>query len=1309
MRKFSTKFILLTSILFLTVCYVTNAQSNRVVHLKSGDVIPIENVKTFSSSAAIFQENIFQGKSYLVFQFAGAIREDDKKNLINLGISIVDYIPDNSYVVSVPVLVNFDKVKQLNLSSIFGLRAIDKALPDLLVGKVLPHAIKQVGYADVTILTYDLLQKSNISATLAELGASIIEEYAAFKNFVVRVPIGNLKALSELPFIQWLEFIDPPNQVENLLGRSLHRVNILQDGVRNLKGDGMNIAVFDEIASQHLDFSPAGRMVNVDAGAAGSHGSHVSGTIGGKGIINPIAKGMAPNAKIYSYYGFGGDVQARMAIEIPAKTLISSNHSYHDGLGVQCGITGASAGYSLRARNTDINLNNFTYHLHCHSSGNAQSSCGSGWGTITGTGKAAKNNVVVGNITSTEGISSSSSFGPVHDGRVKPEIVGMGTNVFSTYTPLNTYSTISGTSMSTPGVTGTVALLAQYYKQANASVLPPSSLIKNIICNTAQDLGNPGPDYRFGFGRINALKAIKILEQNRYVLGNANTGTNNTISISIPAGVTKLNVMLTWNDPAAAANSSIALVNNLDLTVAEGSSTYLPWILNPTSPATNATKAVDNISNIEQVTVLNPGAGTYTLTVAGTSVPSGSNQAYSLTWDIETPYIEVLYPNGNESLTPGVAETITWDNAGVTANQVVEYSLTGSAPWVAIGTVSATTTRLAWTPPAGNTSIAKVRITSGVLTDDSDAGFKILTKVTGFAASAASCNAGEINFTWSAATNATAYDLYKLNTTTAEFDILAANITGTSYTATGLTAGQSDWYTIRAKNSSTGAVAERTNAIAATASTGGGGLPALGSISGQATVCGAPQNVSYSIAAVAGASSYSWTVPSGISIVSGQGTNAIIVNYSVSSVSGNVLVSASNGTCSTAPATLAITVGSASISQPLSGGNQSETVCPSNAIPTLTATATVASGLTLRWYDQPTGGNLVTNPILNNIGSITYYASTYDNNTMCESGVRTAVTLTINSVAAASASAAGSTTFCEGNSVIMSASNGTSYLWSNGSTTQNITVNTSGNYSCVVTNNGCTTTSNSIAVLVNPKPTATVSAGATNICAPNVATLTASPGASWLWSNGATTQSIQVNNTGAYSVRVTSTAGCQSEASSSTNVTVNPQPTVSISALPVERLLPGVTTTLTASASPTATYNYQWFKDGLAVASANNPSILVNLDKLGTYTVRVTNTGGCSSTSGALAITDSASTQLFVFPNPNNGRFDVMYYTASSDNYQLRIFDSKGAAVFTKSYPVTVGYQRMAVLMTNASAGTYMLGLFDKGGKRIASGKVIIQ
>ena len=78
-----------------------------------------------------------------------------------------------------------------------------------------------------------------------------------FRSFVVRLPQANMQQLVAMPFIQWAEFIDPPNELENTLGRTLHRVNILNDGVRNLKGDGMNVGIWDGGAiGAHLDFSP---------------------------------------------------------------------------------------------------------------------------------------------------------------------------------------------------------------------------------------------------------------------------------------------------------------------------------------------------------------------------------------------------------------------------------------------------------------------------------------------------------------------------------------------------------------------------------------------------------------------------------------------------------------------------------------------------------------------------------------------------------------------------------------------------------------------------------------------------------------------------------------------------------------------------------------------------------------------------------------------------------------------------------------------------------------------------------------------
>ena len=1278
--------------------------------LQTGSYLPPENARNITRGNDLFNKSRFNGKNYLLIQFNSIPPFQEREALKLAGIELIDYIPNHAYTAVISGEADLNRLNSAGARSIFALTAAQKGTTEVLSGPVLPHAVKQTGYADINILTYEKLSAATINQAINRLGGSIIEETPVFRMLTVRIPSSKRMELAALPFVQWIDFIDPPNQPENLLGRSLHRVNVLQDGIRNLKGDGMSIGIWDEICSPHLDFSPTGRMTQMESGSPGSHGTHVSGTVGGKGIINPIARGMAPNANIFSYNGFNNDVQVEMATAIPANTLISSNHSYHDGLGVQCGVTGNSVAYTLRSRNTDLNLNNFPYHIHCHSAGNNQSDCAGGWGTITGTGKSAKNNLVVGSISTAEALSSFSSCGPVHDGRIKPEIVAMGSNVFSTYTPLNTYNTISGTSMSTPGITGTVAVLAQRYKQLNGNVNPPSHLIKNIACNAATDLGNAGPDYRFGFGRIDALKSVRILENNTYTLNTVATGGSNDINITVPAGATRLKVMLNWNDPAATANASFALINNLDLRVIEGANTTLPWILDRMNPANAATRADDNISNIEQVTIDNPTAGTYTLRVNGESITTGPNQAYALSWIIDMPGIEVIYPNGNESFSPGSSETITWNNAGVTGNQTVEYSLDNGGTWTTISTVSATTTRLTWTVPAAFTSTARIRVSNGSLTDQSDNGFKILGTVTGFSGNNATCIAGEINFSWTAVANANAYDIYSLDNS-GNFNLLTANISGTSFTATGLTPGASMWFTIRAKNTTNNAESERANAINVSASTGGGGIGNAGPITGSNSICGNPNAVNYSISAVPGATTYTWTVPPGAVIASGQGNTNITVNYQAGSTNGNVTVTAGNGSCSSTPASLSVTINPLPAA-PASGGNQSQTVCLPNAIPVLTASATVPGGHTVRWYNAATGGTIVS-PTLSAAGTVTYYAASLHTASGCESNSRTAVTLSITTVAQTTVSTSGVTTFCQGGSVTLTASSGSSYNWSNGATSPSIVVNTTGNYTVTVTNSGCTSTSPAVNVVVNPIPTAAISAsGPLNFCQGNNVTLTATAGATYSWSNGASSQSIVASSTGNYSVTITSAAGC-SASSAATAVSVSPNPVVSISASPFTRLFPGLSTNLTATVNPAGSYNYTWYRDNLQVPGANTASLTgIDPTELGSYEVTVTNSSGlpCSNTSASLLISDSAINKLFILPNPNNGKFDVVYHNIGTNTYTLKIYDSKGAYVFEKSYTISAPYQRMEVNMKNPGRkGLYHIVLAGSGGAKLASGKVLIQ
>ncbi|MCX6268972.1 MAG: hypothetical protein NTW16_16730 [Bacteroidetes bacterium] len=247
------------------------------------------------------------------------------------------------------------------------------------------------------------------------------------------------------------------------------------------------------------------------------------------------------------------------------------------------------------------------------------------------------------------------------------------------------------------------------------------------------------------------------------------------------------------------------------------------------------------------------------------------------------------------------------------------------------------------------------------------------------------------------------------------------------------------------------------------------------------------------------------------------------------------------------------------------------------------------------------------------------YTVTVTNASNCKSTAST--TVTVNPLPTAVITPNGPTTFCAGGSVILTASGGTSYLWSNAATTAAITVTASGTYTVTVTNaSNCSSTA-SRTVTVNPLPTAVITPnGPTTFCAGGSVILTASGGTSYLWSNAATTAAITVTASGTYTVTVTNASNCSGTAS--TTVTVNPLPTAVITPSGPTTFCAGGSVILTASGGT----SYLWSNAATTAA--------ITVTASGTYTVTVTNASNCSSTASRTVTVNPLPTAVITPSGP---------------------------------------------------------------------------
>jgi len=270
---------------------------------------------------------------------------------------------------------------------------------------------------------------------------------------------------------------------------------------------------------------------------------------------------------------------------------------------------------------------------------------GSEYGTIHPSG-VAKNVVTVGAITdaSSDGqrdlskaqMTTFSSWGPTDSGRLKPDVVAKGENLYTASASSDfSYSQVNGTSSACPSVSGSAALLIEHFTRLFPEQAMRASTLKGLILHSADDLGNVGPDYKFGWGLVNTEAAIALITEHDYREAEGNILTEDVLSDANAIhiyhvesdGTQPLHITLCWTDPPG-----LRLIHDLDLRV-EGPndvSILYPYVLDPARQSAAAITGDNSYDNVEQIHITAPQKGIYTICVVNMYSLSEGEQWYSL-------------------------------------------------------------------------------------------------------------------------------------------------------------------------------------------------------------------------------------------------------------------------------------------------------------------------------------------------------------------------------------------------------------------------------------------------------------------------------------------------------------------------------------------------------------------------------------------------------------------------------------------------------------------------------------------------------
>ena len=724
--KFSFFYVLLC-VLLLPPIWV---QAQQEVQLGGHRFIPTQNLGKNLRGASQID---LKGVQNALIQLEHLPNAKDIDQLKAAGVTLGSYIGGNAYYAELASDSQLPaKLNKLGLATSLVPLKPEWKLHTMLAKDKLPDWIKTAdGRLKVVIRIAQNAPRNKIANDLKALGMEEARLSSVFDQVEAIATFEKLSAAAELPYILGIEPIAPPSVLYNRKGSKLSGAYNLSAssafGGRGLEGKGRRIGIWDGDVVSHLDF---GNRVHIQeyesADGNEEHGTHVAGTVLGSGYLDINARGMAPKAEAWTYnFNKGSNGLSEREEMVIARQKF--------------GIHATQNSYGLQFRNNCDILKHFVYFrseyeidqlanlyptlTHVYAAGNDQFTCPSEteaiWGTsgYGSTSRKAKNIISVGAVDDWGQLASFSSCGPNDDGRLFPLLCAKGQQVYST-NPNNTYKFLDGTSMACPTVSGHVLLLQERYAQLYHNEEMRSDLTRALLANTADDAGRPGPDFQYGYGITNAPKALIAIEKQWFALNEVENQKTITQTIQLPEGTQNVRVMIVWNDPAYDKDhkwGDKVLINDLDLRIKVGSTTYQPWVLTPEKGKVEdpAKRANDNLNNVEQVTLNTSelaGATTITAEIQGTQITNGK-QPFAIVWYLEgEPKAKIISPANGDTYQPDTDAVGLLEN--VEAPYTVELSYDGGKNYEYLGKVAGQYWQMSWHLPknAPITDQARLRV-----------------------------------------------------------------------------------------------------------------------------------------------------------------------------------------------------------------------------------------------------------------------------------------------------------------------------------------------------------------------------------------------------------------------------------------------------------------------------------------------------------------------------------------------------------------------------------------------------------------------